>query len=75
MEVLCRKCPNRCKDNDERKGRVMRYCSEAPENKRILDDFRRTENVSSKKSKKAKQSKPIPTESKDVVWDATGWVG
>ena len=70
MEKLCRRCPNNCKQ-ENKKGRVMRYCSEAPENHRILEDFRSTTNVSSKKSKKAKSAKHIPTESKVVVWNAS----
>ena len=74
MEVLCRKCPNKCKDNDERKGRVMRYCTEAPENHRFLEDFRRSTNVSSKKSKKDKATQSVPTESKGVVWNASDWL-
>lgn len=73
MEVLCRKCPNKCKQ-EGRKGKVMRYCSEAPENHRILEDFRSTKNVSSKKSKKAKATKSVPTESTDVVWNASDWL-
>ncbi|ADY13657.1 hypothetical protein [Sphaerochaeta globosa] len=73
MEILCRKCPNKCKD-EGKKGRVLKYCGNAPENMRILEDFRRTENVSSKKSKKTKTAKPIPVESKDVVWNASDWV-
>jgi len=66
MEVLCRKCPNKCKD-EGKKGRVLKYCSNAPENMRILEDFRSTKNVISKKSKKTKATKSVPTESKGVV--------
>lgn len=72
MEVLCRKCPNKCKDEGT-KGRVLKYCSNAPENMRILEDFRSTKNVSSKKSKKTKATKSVPTESKGVVWNASDW--
>ncbi len=72
MEVLCRRCPSKCKD-EGRKGRVMRYCSMAPENHRILEDFRSTNNVSSKKSKKTKTVKPIPKDSKGVVWNDSVW--
>jgi hypothetical protein len=72
MEILCRHCPNKCKDAGDKK-RVMKYCSEAPENNQILEDIRRKENAK-RKSKKAKANKTIPTESREVVWNASDWL-
>ena len=73
MEILCRICPNKCKDNGSKKT-VMKYCGEAPENNRILEDIRRRENAKNK-TKKTKATKSVPTESTTVVWHASDWLG
>ncbi len=68
MEYLCRKCPNKCKQKAE-VGRQLRYCTEAPEGSRNIDEVRRRDRA----SKKTKKTKPIKTGSSEVVWNATDW--
>lgn len=68
IEYLCRKCPNKCKQEAE-KGSQLRYCTEAPEGSRNIDDVRRRDRA----SKKAKKTKPIKTGSSEVVWNVTDW--
>lgn len=71
MEVLCRKCPNQCKD-ERTAGKVLRYCSIAPEGNRILEVLRKGKHASNK-SKKAKTDGFVGNGSKETVWDAPHW--